>query len=77
MTGNKYGRTHRQGRVPNNCTRIGKIFGTTVKICKVLVVIYESTARIAVGIVTISEWIDGSPSVGIHNRRPPSVSSWK
>ena len=54
MTGNKCDRMHTQGRVLNNCNRIGKILGTTVKNCEAIAVIYEPIARIGVGIVTIS-----------------------
>ena len=54
MTGNKCDRMNTRGRVLNNCNRIGKILGTTVKNCEAIVAIYEPTARIGVGIVTIS-----------------------
>ena len=59
VTANKCDRMHGQGRVLNNCNRIGKFLGTTVKICKAIAVIYEPIARIGVGIVRISERIDG------------------
>ena len=39
MTGNKCDRMHTQGRVLNNCNRIGKILGTTVKNCEAIAVI--------------------------------------
>ena len=38
MTGNKCDRMNTQGRVPDNCNRIGKILDTTVKICEVIAV---------------------------------------
>ena len=58
-TGSKCDRMHSQGQLRGNCDKIGKIFGTTVKICEAIVVMYEPTARIDVGIVTISKRIDG------------------
>jgi hypothetical protein len=58
MTGNKCDRMNVQVRVRGSCNRIGKTCSTTVKICEEIGVIYELIARIGVGIVTISEWIN-------------------
>ena len=58
MTGNKCDRMHTPERVLGNCNRIGKILGTTAKICEVITVIYEPIAKIDVGIVMTSKRID-------------------
>ena len=58
MTGNECDRMNTPGRVPDNCNRIGKISGMTVKICEAIAVMYEPIARTGVGIGMISERID-------------------
>lgn len=59
MTGSNCDRTNSQERVLDNCNRIVKAFGTTVKICAVIAGSYELIGRTGEEIATIFEMIDG------------------